>query len=108
MPQQAILVKGDFILSTRAINLYKKDIIIDCNAIMMIFVKMKQEEIKDSVIYVNGCPSLNDVSMLFMAKIKKLVLKQAPINSDEMCAVEFLRQNGIPVIIKPDICFEVI
>lgn len=103
MLQHAVLVKDDFILSSRSINLYEGDINVDCNAIMMIFVKMKQEEIEGSVIYTEGCPGLSEIPMLIMAKIKKLVISREPVTSDEMCAIELLREHNIPVIINPNI-----
>ena len=103
MLQHAVLVKDDFILSSRSISLYEGDINVDCNAIMMIFVKMKQEEIKDSVIYTEGCPGLSEIPMLIMAEIKKLVISREPITSDEMCAIELLREHNIPVTINPNI-----
>ena len=38
-----------------------------------------------------------------MAEIKKLVISREPITSDEMCAIELLREHNIPVTINQNI-----
>lgn len=103
MLNHAILVNDDFIVNSRSINIYEGDLSVDCNAIMMVFIKAKQSEIENGTLFASGCIGLNEAAMIIAAKLAKVVLTREPTTSDEMCAVEILRENNIQVIYNPDI-----
>ena len=70
---------------------------------MKTFMASKQEDIEGGILYTNGCPDLVNASMIIAAKLKKVVFNREPINSDEMCALELIKENGITVVCNPNI-----
>ena len=53
--------------------------------------------------YTTGCPSLVEVAMIIAAKLRKVVYSRDPIDSDEMCAIELLKENYIEAVCNPNI-----
>lgn len=103
MLNSAVLVNGNFIVCSKSLNLYEGEIPINCNAIMMIFVKSKESEMAGGTLYVDGCPGYNEVSMIIAAGISKVVVQRDPITSEELCALEALKEKGITVEINSTI-----
>ena len=103
MLNQAAIVKDDFIVSTHSKVIYEGEPNFNCNAIMMVFLKPRQSEIVDGTLYANGCPGVNEASLIVVAKIKKAIFSREPETSDELCAIELLKEKGIEIIFNPDI-----
>lgn len=49
------------------------------------------------------CPTLMAASMIIAAKLERVVHMNEPLTSDEMCAIELLKENGITVNCNPNI-----
>lgn len=99
----AVLTNDSFIVCSRSLNFYEGEVPINCNAIMMIFVKSKESEMAGGTLYVDGCPGYNEVSMIIAAHIAKVVVQRDPITSEELCALEALKEKGVKVEINPAI-----
>ena len=59
-------------------------------------------EVEGGTLYVDGCPSINEASMIIVAKLKKIVITRNANDSDEMCALELLKERNVEVVINPD------
>lgn len=104
MINHAVIVNGDFIVWQKIDHIYNDgEITVDCDAIMKTFMASKQKDIEGGILYTNGCPDLINASMIIAAKLKKVVFNREPINSDEMCALELIKENGITVVCNPNI-----
>lgn len=102
MLNQAVLVNGNFIVNSHSKEIYEGDLSFGCNAITMIFIKARQSEVEGGTLYVDGCPSINEASMIIVAKLRKIVITRDANDSDEMCALELLKERNIEVVINPD------
>lgn len=98
MLNSAVLVNDDFIVCSHSKHIYEGDLSLECNAVMMLFVKMKKTEMQGGTLYADGCVGLNEAAMIVAAKINKVILTRMPVMSDEMCAIEILKENNISVI----------
>lgn len=102
MLSQAVLVNGDFIVCSHSKKVYEGDLNFNCNAIVMIFIKARQSEVEGGTLYVDGCPGINEASMIVVAKLKKIIITRDAADSDEMCALELLKERNVEVVINPD------
>ena len=102
MLNQAVLVNGDFIVNSHSKQIYDGELNFGCNAIVMVFLKARQSEVEGGTLYIDGCPSINEASMIIVAKLKKIVITRDAHDSDEMCALELLKERNIEVVINPD------
>ena len=103
MINRAIIVNGDYIVSQKIEHIYEGDIVVDCNAILKTFLASPVEEIEGGKLYATGCIGLTEASMIIAAKLKKAVFSRSPETSDEMCAIELLKEQGIETVINPNI-----
>lgn len=103
MIQKAAIANDDFIVSKEIEHIYNGEITVDCNAILQTFLASKQSEIEGGILYSDGCPGLTEAGIIVVAKLKKVVYNQEPNNSDEMCAIELLKEKGITTIYNPNI-----
>ena len=106
MMNRAIIVNGDFIVSEKHESIYEGDIVVECNAIMKTFMTSRMQDVEGGTLYANGCPSLNEAAMIISARLTKVVFSREPVMSDELCAIELLKENGIEVICNPEIILE--
>lgn len=100
---KAIIVKDDFVVSQEIKHVYRGDITVDCNAIMMAFLASRKSEVNKGILFANGCASLTEASLIISAELVKAVFSKEPETSDEMCAIELLRENNITVVVNPSI-----
>ena len=104
MVKRAIIIKDDFIVHQEMEYIYNsEDITVNCNAILMAFMASRREEIEGGVLYTSGCPGMLAAGMIVTAKLKKVVFDREPLSSDEMCALELLKENNIETIYNPNI-----
>ena len=103
MITQAVIVRDDFIVSQNLERIYKGDITVDCNAILMAFMASRPEDIEGGVLYATGCVGLTEASLIIPAKLTKVVFSREPVLSDELCAIELLKEHGITVSFNPNI-----
>lgn len=103
MITKAVIVKGDFIVAQEIEYIYEGQITVNCDAILKVFMASRSSEIEGGILYATGCPDLTASGMIIAAKLAKVVYNHMAITSDEMCAIELLKQNNIEVIYNPDI-----
>lgn len=103
MIQHAIMANKDFVVRTEAEVLYDADLQIRSNAVFMLFVLSKGSEMEGGTLYMDGCPSKSEVELIVPAKIAKVVFTREPETSDEMCALQFLQQEGISTVLNDEI-----
>lgn len=103
MITKAVIVNGDFIVSQEIEYIYEGQITVNCNAILMAFMASRKSEIEGGILYATGCPGLTSTGMIIAAELKKVVYNREPENSDEMCAIELLKEHGIETIYNPNI-----
>lgn len=100
----AVIVSGDFIVCATKEVLYKStDITLGCSAITKLFIKSRQQEVKGGTLYCTQCPTLQETAIIISSKLKKVIVQQEPKDSDELCALEALKNAHIEVIINPKI-----
>lgn len=100
---KAILVNGNFVVSTNEQEIYKCDINVTCNAISMLYVNSKKSEMEGGTLFTKGCPELHEAGLLIVTGLKKVVTNREPETSDELAARELLLQNNVEYVINPDI-----
>ena len=103
MITKAVIVKDDFIVSQEIKHVYHGDITVDCNAIMMAFLASRKSEVSKGTLFANGCASLTEASLIISAELVKAVFSREPETSDEMCAIELLKESNVTVVINPSI-----
>ena len=103
MINQAVIVKDDFIVRQEMEFIYEGQLTVKCDAILKAFLASRQSDIEGGVLYVIGCPGLVAVSLVIAAKLVKVVYSREPENSDEMCAIELLKERGIETVHNPSI-----
>ena len=103
MLSHAIIVNDNFIVSQKIEHIYDGDITVDCNAIMKAFMESRTSEITGGTLFATGCPGLNEASMIIAAMLNKVVFTREPANSDEMCALELLKERNIEIVLNPNI-----
>lgn len=103
MITQAVIVRDDFIVSQNLERIYEGDITVDCNAILMAFMASRPEDIEGGVLYATGCVGLTEASLIISAKLTKVVFSREPVLSDELCAIELLKEHDIIVSFNPNI-----
>ena len=103
MITQAVIVRDDFIVSQNLERIYEGDITVDCNAILMAFMASRLKDIEGGVLYATGCVGLTEASLIIPAKLTKVVFSREPVLSDELCAIELLKEHGITVSFNPNI-----
>jgi deoxycytidylate deaminase len=103
MITKAAIVNNNYIVSKEIEYIYDNQISVNCNAILMSLMASSPEEIEGGVMYTTGCPSLVEVGMIIAAKLRKVVYSRDPIDSDEMCAIELLKENYIEAVCNPNI-----
>ena len=103
MLNQAAIVNGNFIVTSHSKTFYEGDYDFSCNAITMVFLKSRREEVIGGTLFANGCPGINEASMIIAAKLKKVVLNREPENSEELCAVEALKESNVEVVLNQNI-----
>jgi len=99
----AVIVKDDFIVSQEIEYIYEGQLTVQCNAILKAFLASRQSEVEGGILFVTGCPGLTSVSLIIAAKLSKVVYNREPADSDEMCAIELLRERGIETVCNPSI-----
>ena len=100
---KAAIVKDDFIVVQELEPIYSGDITVNCNAISKVFIASTPEAIEGGTLYMTDCPTLMAASMIIAAKLERVVHMNEPLTSDEMCAIELLKENGITVNCNPNI-----
>lgn len=104
MLNHAVLVNGDSVVCSRSFDIYEgTDIRLGCNAVLMMVIKAQHDEMDGGTLYLNGCPGPNEASVIIAAKIKKVIMSRHPEDSDELCAVQALEEQGITVVLNPEI-----
>lgn len=103
MITKAVIVNGDFIVSQEIEYIYEGQITVNCDAILKAFMASRSSEIEGGILYATGCPGLTASGMIITAKLTKVVYNRMAITSDEMCAIELLKENNIEVVYNPDI-----
>lgn len=103
MITKAAIVNDDFIVIKEMEHIYEGQIIVNCNAISMAFMAARPEEVEGGILYATGCPELTVAGMIIAAKLSKVVYNREPLDSDELCAIELLKENGIITIYNPNI-----
>lgn len=103
MITKAVIVKDDFIVSQEIEYIYQGEITVNCDAILKAFMASRASEIEDGILYATGCPGFTAVGMIIAAKLSKVIYNREPIDSDEMCAIQLLKENGIITVYNPNI-----
>lgn len=103
MITKAVIVNNNFIVSQEIEYIYEGQITVNCDAILKAFMASRQSEVEGGVLYATGCPGLVAVGMIVAAKLTKVVYNREPIDSDELCAIELLKENGIITVCNPNI-----
>lgn len=103
MITKAIITNNDFIISQTVNPIYEGDITVNCNAILMAFMNGSIEDITGGTLYATGCVGPTEVSMIITADIKKVVLSREPQDSEELCAIELLKEHSIEVVFNSNI-----
>ena len=103
MLTKAVIVNNDFIVYQEIEYIYEGQITVNCDAILKAFMASRASEIEGGVLYATGCPGLTAAGMIIAAKLVKVVYNREPISSDELCALELLKENNIMVICNPNI-----
>lgn len=103
MPTKAVIVNDDFIVSQEIEYIYEGQITVNCNAILKAFMASRQSEVEGGTLYATGCPGLTDAGVIIVAKLKRVVYSRNPENSDEMCAIELLKEHGIETVYNHNI-----
>lgn len=70
---------------------------------MKAFMESRPSEIAGGTLFATGCPGLNEASMIIAATLNKVVFTREPANSDEMCALELLKERNIEIVLNPNI-----
>lgn len=97
---KAVMVNGDFLVSTSEKEVYNHDINVTCNAINMLYIKSKKSEMEGGTLFTKRCPTLNEAGLLIVTGLKKVITNREPETSDELAARELLLQNKIEYIIN--------
>jgi deoxycytidylate deaminase len=103
MITKAAIVNNDYIVSKEIEYIYDNQISVNCNAILMSLMAGSPDEVAGGTMYTTGCPSLVEVGMIIAAKLNKVVYSRDPIDSDEMCAIQLLKDNNIEAVCNPNI-----
>lgn len=104
MLTSAAIVRGDFIVCATKEVLYEStDITLDCSAITKLFIKSRQQEVKGGILYCAEFPTLQEAAIIISSKLKKVIAQQDPKDSDELCALEALKEAHIETIVNPKI-----
>lgn len=104
MLTSAVIVRGDFIVCATKEVLYEStDITLDCSAITKLFIKSRQQEVKGGTLYCAEFPTLQEAAIIISSKLKKVIAQQDPKDSDELCALEALKEAHIETIVNPKI-----
>lgn len=105
MNTKAAIINGDFIVFQEISRIYEGQIKVNCNAIFKCFMASRQSEVEGGTLYTTGCPDLTAAGMIIAAKLGKIVYNEEPVDSDELCALELLKDNNIAVIYNPKLIF---
>ena len=103
MITKAVIVNDNFIVSQEIEYIYQGQIKVNCDAILKAFMASRSSEVEGGILYVTGCPDLADSGMIIAAKLSKVIYNRTAITSDEMCALELLKEHNIEVIYNPNI-----
>ena len=79
------------------------DITVECSAITRLFIKAREDEVEGGTLYTYGFPDLQEAAMIISSKLTKIVASQEPLTSDELCALEILKESNLSFIINPKI-----
>lgn len=105
MNTKAAIVKDDFIVFQELSTIYEGQITVKCNAIFKCFMASRQSEIEGGTLYTIGCPDLTAAGMIIAAKLTRIVHSEEPTDSDQMCALELIKEHNIEVVHNPNIIF---
>lgn len=103
MINQAIIVNNDFVVCQDTEHIYEGDFVVNCNAIMKVFMASRPEEVEGGTLFASGCASLPEASLIIAANLTKVVFNREPLDSDELCAIELLKEKNISVVVNPNI-----
>ena len=103
MINQAIIVKDDFVVCQDTEPIYDGDFTVACNAIMKVFMASRPEEVAGGTLFASGCASLTEASLVISANLSKVVFNREPLDSEEMCAIELLKERDVAVVFNPNI-----
>ena len=102
MINQAIIVKDNFVVCQDTEQIYEGDFDVKCNAIMKVFMASRPDEIKEGILFASGCAGLTEASLIISANLSKAVFSREPLDSDELCAIELLKERNISVVFNPN------
>ena len=103
MINQAIIVNNNFVVCQEAESIYDGDFAVRCNAIMKAFLAVRPEEVEGGTLFASGCAGPTEVSLIISANLSKVVFSREPVDSDELCAIELLKERNIEVVFNPNI-----
>ena len=103
MINQAIIVKDDFVVCQDTEHIYEGDFTVNCNAIMKVFMASRPDEIVGGTLFASGCAGLTEASLIISANLSKAVFSREPLDSDELCAIELLKERDVSVTFNPNI-----
>ena len=70
---------------------------------MKVFMVSRPDEVEGGILFASGCASLTEASLVISANLSKVVFNREPIDSDELCAIELLKERNITVVFNPNI-----
>lgn len=70
---------------------------------MKVFMVSRPEEVEGGTLFASGCASLTEASLVISANLTKVVFSREPIDSEELCAIELLKERNITVVFNPNI-----
>lgn len=70
---------------------------------MKVFMASRPEEVEGGVLFASGCAGLNEASLIISANLAKVIFSREPLNSEELCAMELLKERDIAVVFNPNI-----
>ena len=85
--------------------LSQEDIELQCGAILVLFTKVKNDEITDGTLFCKGCPDIDEATTLAVSEVKKLVFTTQPSSKNEILAIQLLVEKGFDVILNPSLIF---
>ena len=106
MTSRAIVVKDNFIAYAKKKKvLSQEDIELQCGAILVLFTKVKNDEIADGTLFCKGCPDLDEATTLAVSGVRKLVFTTQPSSKNETLAIQLLAEKGFDVILNLSLIF---
>ena len=95
MTSWAIVVKDNFVVYAKKKKvLSQEDIEIQCGAILVLFTKVKNDEIADGTLFCKGCPDLDEATTLAVSGVKRLVFTTQPSSKMKLLLFNFLPKKA--------------